>query len=190
MPERYAAAVRDSSSFRSVLAVVLRRQRSLTWIATGALLYCAPAVFRYIEATNYLPFMQYSQPLSTFPFVPGPAFLLEKLIVNFVAPGGIGAVLGDTYASVRARRQLTAKEKARARIIGSLTLAIIWTLVQYAGFTTSQMTHYVFPSGSNPFEGPAYYPLNLAIAALWAPLAPYLTEILHHVRKPTRNGPV
>lgn len=170
-------------SLWSTLSIALQRKRTLLWIIGGALFYGTPAIFRYVEATDFLPFQKYSQPLSNFPYIPGPAFLFEKLIVNFVAPGGVGAVLGDTYASVRAGREPTTKEKARARIAGSIALTIVWTLVQYLGFTLSQMTSYAFPSGSNPFEGPMYYPLNLVIAILWAPLAPYLTERLHRLRR-------
>lgn len=104
-----------------------------------------------------------------------PSNLPEKLIVNFVAPGGVGAVIGETLVNKITEDKISGLKKYISRVSGSLTTTSIWTILQYLGYIQS----YIWPHGENPFEGPIVYPFNLFIAITLAPLAPYIADFIN-----------
>ncbi|MEM5811589.1 MAG: hypothetical protein QXG91_02505 [Candidatus Aenigmatarchaeota archaeon] len=142
------------------------KRKIIEWLIGGATIYGTPAIYRYITRSPIL-----LPEIETLPpYIP--SNLLEKLIVNSVAPGGVGAIIGEAAFNKSIRKYIR-------RIMGSVSLTSIWTLIQYIGYYICDIIKYEWPSGGNPFESPNTYPFNLLMALTIAPLFPYLIDYFH-----------
>jgi hypothetical protein len=149
----------------------IKDKRVLKWLMFGVTVYGIPAFYRAITKNPIvLPTIE-----SPTPYIPNN--LLEKLIVNPIFPGGVGAVAGETFASKK-YGELKGLKKYLARVAGSLSAVSFWTLFQYVGYQICYILKFEWPSGGNPFETSIVYPFNLTIALTLAPLVPYLAEYL------------
>ena len=147
-------------------------KRVQKWLAAGVSVYGAPAIYRYITRNVNLPFVPFIESPSEYI----PQNLPEKFLVNPVAPGGVGAVLGETLLEKTIEKKASGWKKYASRLLGSLTTTSIWTGIQYTGYVICDKMNYQWPSGGNPFEPPNFYPFNLSIALTLAPLVPYVVD--------------
>jgi hypothetical protein len=149
----------------------IKNKRVLKWLTFGVTVYGLPAFYRAITKNPIvLPTIE-----SSTPYIP--SNLLEKLIVNPIFPGSVGAVAGETFANEK-YGEVKGLKKYLVRVAGSLSAASVWTLFQYVGYQICDILKFEWPSGGNPFETSIVYPFNLTIALTLAPLAPYLAEYL------------
>ena len=148
----------------------LKDRKVIEWIALGMLVYGLSAIYRYATRNPMI-----GLPLIEPPNQLIPPNLIEKIIVNFIAPGGVGAAIGETFAQ-KYNENLSWGQRHLSRIAGSFVAAGIWTGVQYFGYNLSNIFNYQWPSGGNPFEPPNIYIFNMIVALTLAPFAPYLIE--------------
>ncbi|MEM5836621.1 MAG: hypothetical protein QW451_00545 [Candidatus Aenigmatarchaeota archaeon] len=147
-------------------------KRVQKWTVCGIVTYGLPAFYRAITRNPDLPYI----PLIVSQNEYIPVNLPEKLIVNPIAPGGVGAVIGETF--IKKFKATERIEKYVSRVIGSVATTTIWTSIQYCGHVLCDMLKIQWPSGGNPFEPPNVYPFNLLIALTLAPLIPYVVDYL------------
>ena len=153
------------------LKETLKDKKVLKWLVGGIAIYATPAIYRAVTKNPIVPIF----PLVDLknPYIP--KNLYEKLVVNFFAPGGIGAVIGEKYAG-KVYGKLKGVKKYLTRVGGSVGLTGLWTSLQYLGYSVCNYLNYQWPSGGNPFESPNIYPFNILLALTIAPLSPYLIE--------------
>jgi len=142
------------------------------WIATGITIYGLPALYRAVTRSDLpLPLFETSNEYI-------PKNLTEKLLINPIAPGGVGAAIGETFVEKFTSRENKGLRKYLSRVFGSVVTTSIWTGIQYLGYTICDMLKYEWPSGGNPFESPNVYPFNMLIAVSFAPFVPYVADYL------------
>lgn len=169
----------------STLKETLKEERVWKWIGIGIVAYGLPALYRYITKNPNLPYM----PLVDTPYEYIPSNLPEKLIINSIAPGGVGAVIGETFVKNFTKKESKKLRKYLSRVSGSLTTTSVWAAIQYAGYYICDILKYEWPSGGNPFEPPIIYPFNLFIAASLAPFVPYIADFLKFkIKKNSREN--
>jgi len=151
------------------------------WVIGGAIVYGIPATYRAITRN----------PMIFPPIESGNAYipsnLYEKLVVNFVAPGGVGAVIGESYLE-KLYGKATGLKKYLYRVVGSVSLTGLWASLQYIGYLVCDTLKYSWPSGGNPFESPNVYPFNLFIAVSLAPFLPYFIDGVKRVYKKLKKA--
>ena len=120
-----------------------------------------------------------------------PSNLPEKLLINSIAPGGVGAILAEKYVEKVLNKNLAGLKKYLIRTLGSISLTSIWASIQYLGYRLSEIYNIQTPYGGNPFESPNVYPINLLIAGTSAVVATYgidkLASYLKNIRKIKRR---
>jgi hypothetical protein len=160
--------------FSQGIKETMKDKRVLGWLFGGMFVYGSPAFYRYVTKNIIIPYM----PLIQSPSEYIPSNLIEKLIVNFIAPGGTGAVVGETFIEKSKGINLSGTKKYLARVFGSVATTSVWAGIQYLGNTICDIVKYEWPSGGNPFEPPNFYPFNILLALTLAPLSPYLGDLL------------
>ena|GEM_PF-2994327 len=160
--------------FSQGIKETIKDKKVLGWLFGGMFVYGLPALYRYVTKNIMIPYM----PLIETPSEYIPSNLIEKLIVNFIAPGGTGAVVGETFIEKSKGINLSGTKKYLARVFGSVATTSVWAGIQYLGNTICDIVKYEWPSGGNPFEPPNIYPFNILIALTLAPLSPYLGDLL------------
>jgi len=169
------ASIKDLYKVKNIydrLKETVKDRRVLKWLGGGMFVYGLPAIYRYVTKNSLLPCL----PVINTPSDYIPSNLPEKLIVNFVAPGGTGAVIGETLVEKSTGQTISGMKKYLSRVGGSLVTTGVWTGIQYLGYTLSNIFNYQWPSGGNPFESPITYPFNMLLALTLAPLAPYVVD--------------
>ena len=164
---------------------VIKDEEVNKWIYVGITAYGLPALYRYLTRDPTLPF-PFIQIKTNNEYIP--SNLIEKLVVNSIFPGGVGAVIGEKLISKLKNQKIKDLEKYVSIAMGSLATTSIWTLIQYVGHVLSDMRKYEWPSGGNPFEGPNVYPFNFLIALTVAPLTPYIAELFKKYLKKNEKG--
>jgi len=166
---------------KSIQAATQSLKERKGWIAAGITIYGLPAFYRAVTRSDLpLPLLETSNDYI-------PKNLVEKLLVNPIAPGGVGAVIGETFVEKLTNRENRGSRKYLSRVFGSLTATSIWTGIQYLGYTVCDILKYEWPSGGNPFESPNVYPFNILIAISLAPLVPYAADFLKLKTKRNRD---
>jgi len=162
----------------SALKETLKEKRTWKWLGFGMVVYGIPAIYRAITHNSELPFLPSISPPNKYI----PANLYEKLLVNFIAPGGVGAIVGEEFIKKYCRCELSKIKKYLSRLFGSVTTTLAWTSIQYLGYTIYETyIKYGGPWGGNPWESPSVYPFNLLMAIIFAPLFPYVVEYLEKI---------
>lgn len=155
----------------SLVKKSLKEKRVITWVGVGSSLYLMPAIYRYITQNPIIPYFPIIKTQT--PYIPPNIF--EKLIVNPIFPGGVGAVIGETIVEKTSNTFYKVK-KYISRVFGSVTTTALWSLFQYIGYSISEIMRFEWTPGQNPFEPPNIYPFNMIIALTLAPLVPYAVE--------------
>jgi len=182
------ASIKDLYKVKNIydgLKETVKDRKVLKWLGGGMFVYGLPAVYRYVTKNPLLPYLPLINTSSDYI----PSNLPEKLIVNFVAPGGAGAVVGETFVEKFTGKNLSGVKKYLSRVGGSLATTGIWTGIQYLGYTLSNIFNYQWPSGGNPFEPPTFYPFNMLLALTLAPLAPYVVEYAKRLYTKVKSKP-
>jgi len=168
-------------TLKSISTIAQSLKERKRWIATGITIYGLPAFYRAVTRSDLpLPLFETSNEYI-------PKNLIEKLLVNPIAPGGVGAVIGETFIEKFTNRKNKGLRKYLSRVFGSIVTTGIWTGIQYLGYTVCDMLKYEWPSGGNPFESPNVYPFNILIAISLAPLVPYAADLLKLKTKRNRE---
>jgi len=160
--------------FSQGIKETIKNIRVWVWLGFGCGVYGIPAGYRYITTNDLLPYL----PIIESPSEYIPSNLIEKLIVNSITPGGVGAVVGETFIEKSKGINLSGTKKYLARVFGSVATTSVWAGIQYLGYTICDILKYEWPSGGNPFEPPNIYPFNVLLALTLAPLSPYLGDLL------------
>ncbi|MCD6226185.1 MAG: hypothetical protein J7J93_00070 [Candidatus Aenigmarchaeota archaeon] len=125
-----------------------------TWklIGIGITVYGSPVLYRYLTGDSTLPCI---------PKLPATKYtssnLIEKLIVNYIAPGGVGGALSEKFFEHFKGEKLKGKIKYLARLPGTLLAIGSLTSIQMYG-----LAHEVwksFPTGL-PWEPKNLQPFN------------------------------
>jgi len=153
----------------------LKEKRTWKWLGFGMIVYGIPAIYRAITHSPELPFLPSVSPPNEYI----PANLYEKLLINFIAPGGVGAKIGEIYFEKYYGKKFSGIKKYLSRLFGSVTTTSAWTSIQYLGYTTYETyIKHGGPWGGNPWESPSVYPFNLLMAIFVAPFFPYVVDCL------------
>jgi uncharacterized membrane protein YeaQ/YmgE (transglycosylase-associated protein family) len=125
----------------------------------GCIVYLIPAAIRYATGSIIIPFLNWPGYWIEH-FVPGN--LSEKILVNMVFPGAVGAIAGEVFAASYLKQALTSKAKYLCRLAGALVFVSVWSLFQLWGYSMS--IYMSFSPASNLFESYFVFPINYIIA--------------------------
>jgi hypothetical protein len=147
-------------SFKFAFAATLKSKRFWTWMAAGIIIYLIPVAIRYATGSIIIPFLNWPGYWIDH-FIPGN--LSEKILVNMVFPGAVGAIAAEVFTINYLKQTLTVKKKYFARFAGAMLFVSAWSLFQLWGY---QLSIYMsFSPSSNLFESYFVYPINYIIAA-------------------------
>jgi len=125
-----------------------------TWklLGLGAVVYGAPVLYRYLTGDSTLPGI---------PLLPETKYtssnIIEKLIVNYIVPGGIGGCVSQKFFEYFKDEKIEGKLKYLARLPGALAFIGGLTLIQTCGLANEFWAN--FPTGI-PWEPEKLYPFN------------------------------
>jgi hypothetical protein len=143
----------------NAIVSTLKSKRFWIWQLGGVFLYGIPATIRFITGSYYIPILSLPG-FWIYHFIPGN--LVEKFLINAFFPGGAGGVTGEIFITNYKGELLKGKAKYTARLSGALTQTILWSAIQYFGYSLMLMG----PFGGNIFEPWYVFPFNFFLACL------------------------
>lgn len=149
------------------------------WVIIGIVLYLLPVFYRLTTGNSFVPLLDNTLFLRQSDSQITPVNL-ETLGALFLIPGVLGAVVGMSFLEKIFSRRFTGVEKYLARVMGSVTVGISWTIIQFFGFLFFNPSG---PWGNSLWSSPDVYARNLLVALLAAPLVPYVFELVYKFRK-------
>lgn len=142
------------------LQATLRSRRFWMWQLAGLLIYAIPVTIRLVTGNVVLPILG----LLANPWIDHfvPSNMAEKILVNAFFPGGAGAIAGEVFFTARNGGVAISRRRRYAyRLSGAMVYVGLFSTFQLFGY----MINYTASYGSNLFEYPGVYPVNLLLAA-------------------------
>ncbi len=145
-------------------------KKNIKWIILAMLLYLLPVFYRFQTSNSIVPIIDKTLFIYHINSQIVPVNL-ETLGVTFLIPSALGAIVGLNFLENIFERRFKGMEKYMGLLFGSLAFTFAWISVHYIGYNFITV---VLPWGSSLWIGPSAYARNLLVAAIAAPVVPYI----------------